>query len=220
MTALFYLAAAIAIVATAAVVTRRNAAHAALYLIVSLLAVALIFFLLGAPFVAALEIIIYAGAIMVLFVFFIMTLNLGARAAEQESAWLRPRTWIGPAILALLLALEFGYLLWRAPGAVFAAEGVGPPQVSLALFGPYLLGVELASFLLLAGLVGAYHLGSQMRKPRGEAGAESRWPAGADASAGEGPQRSGGADRLADAQPQPPVGIDPPGPCRQGEVER
>jgi hypothetical protein len=89
---------------------------------------------------------------------------------------------------------------------VFAAEGVGAQQVSLALFGPYLLGVELASFLLLAGLVGAYHLGSQMREPREHTD--------------EGPRRPERADRLADAQPQPPAGIDPPGPCRRTEVER
>ena len=77
MTFLFYLAAAIAVLSTVMVITRLNAVHALLYFIVSLFAVALIFFLLGAPFVAALEVIIYAGAIMVLFVFVVMLLNLG-----------------------------------------------------------------------------------------------------------------------------------------------
>ena len=75
----------------------RDAVHALLYLIVSLLAVALVFFTLGAPFVAALEVIVYAGAIMVLFVFVVMMLNLGPSAAEQERRWLAPRTWVGPA---------------------------------------------------------------------------------------------------------------------------
>jgi NADH-quinone oxidoreductase subunit J len=68
----FYVASAVAVIATLLVVTRRNAAHALLYLIVSFLAVALMFFILGAPFAAALEVIIYAGAIMVFFVFVIM----------------------------------------------------------------------------------------------------------------------------------------------------
>ena len=72
---LFYIAATIALVATVLAMTRANAIHALIYLIVSLLAVAVIFFLIGAPFAAALEIVIYAGAIMVLFVFVIMMLN-------------------------------------------------------------------------------------------------------------------------------------------------
>ena len=69
------------------VITRRNAVHALLYLVVSLLAVAVVFFMLGAPFVAALEVIIYAGAIMVLFVFVVMLLNLGAPRSSSSSAW-------------------------------------------------------------------------------------------------------------------------------------
>ena len=75
MEATFYLSAAVAVAATLMVVTRASAVHALLYLIVSLLAVAVVFFVLGAPFVAALEVIIYAGAVMVLFVFVIMMLN-------------------------------------------------------------------------------------------------------------------------------------------------
>ena len=77
MDAVFYLAAVIAILATVMVITRLNAVHALLYLIVSLLSVAVVFYTLGAPFIAALEVIIYAGAIMVLFVFVVMMLNLG-----------------------------------------------------------------------------------------------------------------------------------------------
>ena len=78
MTIVFWIAAIVALVATAMVITRLNAIHAVLYLIVSLLAVAVMFLALGAPFVAALEVIIYAGAIMVLFVFVVMLLNLGS----------------------------------------------------------------------------------------------------------------------------------------------
>jgi NADH-quinone oxidoreductase subunit J len=162
MTIVFYVAAAVAILATLRVITALNAVHALLYFIVSLLAVALIFFALGAPFVAALEVIIYAGAIMVLFVFVIMMLNLGPQAMEQEHQWLHPRMWIGPALLALALLAELLYAIGGA-GQAASVSVVEPRQVGMALFGPYLLGVELASLLLLAGLVGAYHLGRRER---------------------------------------------------------
>ena len=81
---LFYLSSAVAVAATLMMVTRLKAVHALLYLIVSLLAVALIFYVIGAPFVAALEVIIYAGAIMVLFLFVVMLMNLGRRAVEVD----------------------------------------------------------------------------------------------------------------------------------------
>ena len=155
----FYVAAAIGIVSTVLMITRLNAVHALLYLVVSLLAVATVFFILGAPFVAALEVIIYAGAIMVLVIFVMMMLNIGGRATRMERAWLSPGAWVGPAILAVLLVIEFGYTL-RSAGESEWAHATGPKEVALALFGPYLLGVELVSMLLLAGIVGAYHLGS------------------------------------------------------------
>lgn len=155
----FYCAAAVAIVATLLVIVNRSAIHALLYLVVSLLAVAVIFYVLGAPFAAALEVIVYAGAIMVLFIFVMMMLNLGPAAAPQERAWLRPTMWVGPAVLAALLLAEFVYVLAHAAGTDGAGVVVDSRQVGVLLFGPYLLGVELASLLLLAGLVGAYHLG-------------------------------------------------------------
>ena len=96
----FYTAATVALVATVMAMTRANAIHALIYLIVSLLAVAVIFFLIGAPFAAALEIVIYAGAIMVLFVFVIMMLNLGEKGDKQERQWLQPSIWAGPAVLS------------------------------------------------------------------------------------------------------------------------
>jgi NADH-quinone oxidoreductase subunit J len=154
----FYVAAAIAIVSTVLMITRLNAVHALLYLVVSLLAVATVFFILGAAFVAALEVIIYAGAIMVLFIFVMMMLNVGDLAIQMERAWLSPRAWVGPAILAVLLVIEFGYTLGSA-GRAELVHQTAPTAVALVLFGPYLLGVELVSMLLLAGIVGAYHLG-------------------------------------------------------------
>ena len=159
MTTLFYIAAAIAILSTVMVITRLNAVHALLYFIVSLFSAGLIFFVLGAPFVAVLEVIIYAGAIMVLFLFVVMMLNLGPAAVREERALLRPGIWFGPTLLSLILAGELVYLLWQGAPATSGTRMVDPKEVGMALFGPYLLGVELSSLLLLAGLVGAYHLG-------------------------------------------------------------
>ena len=155
----FYVAAAIAVICTGLMITRLNAVHALLYLVVSLLALATVFYTLGAPYVAVLEVIVYAGAIMVLFVFVMMMLNIGERAAQMERAWLDPKAWIGPGILAAILLAELVYVVMapaEPPG--FGGE-VGPKDVGMVLFGPYLLGVELVSMLLLAGIVGAYHLG-------------------------------------------------------------
>ena len=165
--ALFYLAALVSLSATVLTITRTNASHALIYLIISLLAVALIFFLLGAPFAAALEIVIYAGAIMVLFLFVVMMLNLGAGAVEQERRWLAPKMWIGPGILAAVLLLELLYLIVGTE-VVTPGEGVSPKDVGIKLFGPYLLAVELASILLLAALVGAFHLGRRYMRARRE----------------------------------------------------
>lgn len=161
----FYIAGAVAVTSTILMLTRLNVVHALLYLIVSLLSVAVVFYTLGAPFVAALEVITYAGAIMVLFVFVVMMLNLGAHAAEIEKRWLTPGIWIGPAVLASILIIEVFFVV-HAVGGGPVAGAIEPKQVGIALFGPYLIGVELASLLLLAGLVGAYHLGyRQVEKP-------------------------------------------------------
>jgi NADH-quinone oxidoreductase subunit J len=149
----------VAIVSTVLAITRLVAVHALLYLIVSLLAVAVVFYTMGAPLVAALEMIIYAGAIVVLFVFVVMMLNLGAQARDRERQWLSGNIWIGPAVLSAILLAEVIYLIVRA-GLSGAMSGVvGPKQVAIALYGPYLIGVELASMLLLGALVGASHLG-------------------------------------------------------------
>lgn len=159
----FYVSAAIAILATALAITRTNVVHGLLYLVVSLLAVAMIFFTLGAPFVAGLEVIVYAGAIMVLFVFVMMLLNLGPQTAQQERQWLAPRTWIGPLVLAGIVLIELLYVV-AASAQGHAVSIVDPRAVGLALFGPYALGVEIASMLLMAGLIGAYHLGRREKE--------------------------------------------------------
>jgi NADH-quinone oxidoreductase subunit J len=161
MVTVFYLAGILAIIATLLAITRRHVVHALLYLIVSLLAIAVDFYVLGAPFIAALEIMIYAGAIMVLFVFVVMMLNLAEHAMEVEREWLKPRNWFGPSILALILLGELVYCTTVTRSTLSPANEIGPKQVGAALFGHYWLGVELTSLLLLAGLVGAFHLGRQ-----------------------------------------------------------
>jgi NADH-quinone oxidoreductase subunit J len=160
----FYLAAAVALLSTVRVVTGLNPVHALLNLIVSLLAVAMIFFILGAPFAGILEIIVYAGAIMVLFVFVVMMLNLGRATVAQERQWLSPRVWIGPGILSLALLASMLYLLSGSELHPAGTRLVDGKEVGIALFGPYLLVVELASMLLLAALVAAYHLGRHDEK--------------------------------------------------------
>jgi len=164
MTAVFYLSAAIAVIATFMVVSRAHAVHALLYLVVSLLAIGLVFYTLGAPFAAALEVIVYAGAIIVLFVFVVMMLGLGEDATLAGTSWRRPQHWLGPALLSSALLAELAYVLFAAPeGSHTAQRVIEAKEVGIRLFGPYLLAVELASLLLLAALVGAYHVG---RRPR------------------------------------------------------
>lgn len=159
MIILFYIAAAVAVISTVMVITRLNAVHALLYMVVSLMSAAVIFYMLGAPFIAALEVIVYAGAIMVVFIFVVMMLNLGPASAEQESRWMNASGWIGPAILTAILAAEYIYIIASNIHAPAGTAQVTPREVGRMLYGPYILAVELAAMLLLAGLVGAYHLG-------------------------------------------------------------
>ena len=157
MTLLFYLAGAIAIIGTFAVIVQTNIVHALLYLILSLLAVAVIFYVLGAPFAAVLEAIVYAGAILVLFLFVIMMLNLGQHTRDQEKGWLTGRMFLAPGVMSALLLGQLLNVLSQVDQDM-AVTRVGVMEVSALLFGPYVLAVELASILLLAGLVSAYHL--------------------------------------------------------------
>jgi len=159
----FYVCAVVAVLATLRVVTNTNPVHALLNLIVSLLAVAGVFFAIGAAFAGALEVIVYAGAIMVLFVFVVMMLNLGNETVRQEKRWLKPAVWIGPMLLSGVILLTLSYALLGLDGGMGAAD-VTPKQVGVMLFGPYLLVVELASLLLLGALVAAYHLGREDEK--------------------------------------------------------
>lgn len=166
MIELFYGSSAVAIAATAMAISRAHPVHALLYFILSLLAIAAMMLALGAPFAAMLEVMVYAGAIIVLFVFVVMLLNLGPGVGEQERQWLRPRFWLGPGLLSAALLAQLLYAM-SGKAATLPGSEVGVKAVGIALYGPYLLVVELGSMLLLAGLVSAYHLGR--REPtRGE----------------------------------------------------
>ena len=169
MTTLFYLSSVVALIAAALGISRRSPFHALLYVVVSLLAVAVVFFSVGAPFAAVLEIIVYAGAIIVIFVFVVMMLNLGSNSDRRESALLSPAMWFGTGVLALVLLVELAVVLvGGASGVAAGGVAVAPEEVSATLFGAYALGVELASFLLLAGLVGAAYLGAGARATGGD----------------------------------------------------
>jgi NADH-quinone oxidoreductase subunit J len=146
------------------VITRYTPIHALLYLVVSFLAVAMIFLSLGAPFVSVLEVIVYAGAIIVLFIFVVMMLNLGTDTAMQEKEWLQPKVWIGPSLLALVLLVEMVILLARGNDSSFSISVVDPRKVALSLYREYIIAVELAGFLLMAGIVGAAHIGQHKKR--------------------------------------------------------
>lgn len=160
----FYTAAAISILSTIMVITRYNGVHALLWLILSLLAMSVVFFTLGAPFLAALEVVIYAGAIMVLFTFAVMMLNLGREHVKTERKWLTPGSWIMPSLLAVILLAEVIYMLSGGTPEAIQPDKINPKAIGVALYGPYLIGVELTAILLMAGIVGAYHIGRKKKQ--------------------------------------------------------
>jgi NADH-quinone oxidoreductase subunit J len=163
MNVFFYLAASVAIISTIMAISGRNAIHSLLYLILSLLAVSVIFYLLDAPFIAALEVIIYAGAIMVLFIFVTMMLNIGLER-KTEKKWLKPQMWIVPSVLAAILLIDLILALQNAKSLTAENQVILPKQVGISLFTTYLLCVEISAILLMAGVIGAFHLGSQKKK--------------------------------------------------------
>ena len=160
----FYITSAVAVIATLMTITRFNLVHALLYLVVSFLAIAVVFYVLGAPFIAALEIIIYAGAIVVLIIFVIMMLNLKQESVDQERKWLTVKIFIGPAVLSLILLGELAYILSTSESVFQIQPAVEAKAVGISLYSTYVIGVELSGILLMAGIVGAYHLGRQKRK--------------------------------------------------------
>lgn len=157
MNVLFYISAAVAVVGSLMMVTRRNAMHGLVNLIVAFLAIACAFWTLGAPFAAVLQIVVYAGAILVLFVFAVMILNIRSDSTPRSSAL----EWVIPGALAAILLAEIIFVLAGVieSDSSTAHAVVGPVQVGSSLFTIYALGVEAASIMLLAGLAGAFHFG-------------------------------------------------------------
>jgi NADH-quinone oxidoreductase subunit J len=155
----FYLLSAMALISGILVITRRNAVHSALALIVTLLSLAGIYLMLYAPFVAGVQIILYAGGIMVLFLFVIMLVNL--ERAEKEKQF--NKQWLISIVAAGALGLLFVKVfveskamasLVQKPVAELA-ETSNTQQVGIALYGNYMLAFEIASLLLLVAIVGA-----------------------------------------------------------------
>ena len=159
----FYALAAVAIFASLRVVTLANPVHAILSMIVSLLAISGIFFVLGAPFAGALEVVVYAGAIMVLFVFVIMMLNLGMSNDEREERWLDAKTWAVPTGLTIIIAVVLYAMIGlnHNDAAMIGGTTISAKAVGTVLFTKYIMLIEVAALLLLAALVAAYHLGKE-----------------------------------------------------------
>jgi len=154
---LFYILAALILAATGLAVTRRNLVHAIIYLVLSFFGTALLFYLFGAPLLAALEVIIYAGAIMVLFLFIVMMLRVDAPGER-----LFPLNQLVPAAIMGLIYLAVGMILVATD-----SDSRVPLQAALATpreFGQYVfqqhwLAVEIVSLLLLIAVIGVLHIG-------------------------------------------------------------
>ncbi|MDZ4803566.1 MAG: NADH-quinone oxidoreductase subunit J [Candidatus Eisenbacteria bacterium] len=166
---IFFLLALLVVAGALAVVLLPNPIHSALMLVFTLMATAGIFLTLGAQFLAVIQVIVYAGAIMVLFVFVIMLLNLRAGEGGEES--LHRKTGLGQILgigLAALLMLQIGLLVLTGkpsllksihPAAELEAQAGGHSQaIGLLLYGKYLLPFEVASVLLLVAIIGAVAL--------------------------------------------------------------
>jgi NADH-quinone oxidoreductase subunit J len=158
----FYMLAGLAVLSGLAVITRRNAVHSALALIVTLLSVAGLYLMLYAPFVAGVQIIVYAGGIMVLFLFVIMLVNIERAAKDRQFNRIWP---VGLAAACGLLALFIGaFMKGRElfPDRLIPLpEGSNTQQVAAMLYGEagrmgeYTLAFEIASLLLLVAILGA-----------------------------------------------------------------
>ncbi len=160
---LFYTFASITVIGALLVVSQKNPVYSVLSIIMSFFGLAGLYVLLEAPFVAVVQIIIYAGAIMVLFLFTVMLLNV---PREDAAEWDRSHPLYRPmalrigAGLAVLLALELGWALSRTTGLSVGVADEHPAQSSVAelgrvLFTDYMFAFEVTSILIIASMVGA-----------------------------------------------------------------
>jgi NADH-quinone oxidoreductase subunit J len=151
-------AGAVALVAMAAAITRPNVVHALIWVVAGLLSLAAGFFALGAGFAGAVQILIYAGAIIAVFVFVVMTIDSGPEAMARERARLAAG-WKGPLLAMLLVLVPALFVLLAGPQTTGAAPQPVPPRaLGALLFGPWTVAVEAASAMLIAALLGARHL--------------------------------------------------------------
>lgn len=155
--ATFYLLSAVILASTGLAITRRNLVHAVVYLVFSFFGSALLFYLLGAPLLAALEVIIYAGAIMILFLFIVMMLNVD----RLEERFFPARQWIPAAGIGLLLAVLGLVTVFAQPGAdrMLKTASAAPSDFGAFVFQRHWLSVEIVSLLLLIALAGVLFLG-------------------------------------------------------------
>lgn len=159
---LFYVLGAITVIGALLVVSQKNPVYSVLSLIASFFGLAGLYVLLEAPFVAVAQIIIYAGAIMVLFLFTVMLLNAPREDAaewDRSHPLYRPMAVRAGAVLAVLLALELGWALSRTSG-LGAAVNESSGDLTIAtmgrtLFTDYMFAFEVTSILIIAAMVGA-----------------------------------------------------------------
>ena len=159
---IYYMVACLIIVATGLAITRRNPVHAVVYLVISFFGSAMLFYLLGAPFIAALEVIIYAGAVMVLFLFIIMMLGVESIMGTERSL----REWMLALGLGLVFLTLVVLIVAKDPGSHVTLQlaQAKPKAFGRFLFERYWLAVEMVSLLLLIALVAAIQLGRGKRE--------------------------------------------------------
>ena len=154
----YYLAAASAASALLAV-TRRNPVHSVLWVLALFLHVAGIFLLLGAEFLAAVQVIVYAGAILIIYLFVVMLLDLPEEEARPRFGGHWPLAAVAGLSLTILAWLAWAGRTGMAPAAPRAVAEVEPrgslAAIGMTLFGPFALPFEIASLVLLAAIVGA-----------------------------------------------------------------
>ena len=154
---IFYILAAIILVTTALAITRRNLVHAVVYLVFSFFGSAMMFYLFGAPLLAVLEVIIYAGAIMILFLFIIMMV----KTETSEERLFPIQQWLPIVLVAVAYLVIGAAIVSSAPGSQVVLEVAlaKPKAFGQYLFQRHWLVIEIVSLLLLIALVGALYLG-------------------------------------------------------------
>ncbi|PAJ73122.1 NADH:ubiquinone oxidoreductase subunit J [Pseudoalteromonas sp. NBT06-2] len=162
---IFIMTATITLISALLAITAHNVVHALLYLVVTMLAISLIFFILGSSFAAALQIIVYAGAIMVLFIFVTMMLHQGEKSLAQERHLFHFSTSITAFVLCSILFCELAFILFLAPSETLndisiaqLAPAITVKQIGQQLYGPYSLLVVISALMLLSALITAIHI--------------------------------------------------------------